>query len=541
MLIQGLLICMALSSCIKEEFNADHLDPTLQINPGVAVPIGWANYRMEEILLDTLNPDALVIGDDGFISLVYTQELNSLQASEIISIPDVEPQTISLDNPFGMEIDLNLLPGDTVFYDTLEFILPLSGTSGAEIDSILIRRGLMDISASSRYPGMIWSTRFLFPGVTDWQVYLNDDDEGQPVTASLENITMPLKNDASATNQLCLLVVFTIWSSDVTIGTGPVIDVSIGLRETEYSVIWGYLGQFDIDIGPQSFCVEYFDRLSGGTFHFKDPQMKIRFLNSFGMPIQISMTEFSAVSGGVQTPITGDSVPGPSNPRTLAYPGWGQEGESIADSLVWDRDNTNLFEALETSPDEISVEVNGSTNPEGYTPMNFMLDTSSLSVSTELLLPMDGYADILFIADTLDFVFGDFYDSPPEEILRLIFRLNYITQFPVDISTQMYFYNEGGLLLDSLFHDSGDPKRIVHGASDSDGNGITEPFEPEPVEVELSREQIDNISGCYYVIAQGKVKTTDSNEGKNVRFYSYYIFNTFISAIAELEMNSDDY
>ena len=77
MLIPGLLICMALSSCIKEEFNADHLDPTLQINPGVAVPIGWANYRMEEILLDTLNPDALVIGDDGFISLVYTQELNS--------------------------------------------------------------------------------------------------------------------------------------------------------------------------------------------------------------------------------------------------------------------------------------------------------------------------------------------------------------------------------------------------------------------------------------------------------------------------------
>ena len=66
--ILGLLLII--SSCIKEEFNADILDPSLQINPGVAAPIGWARYQLDEILTDSLNADELVIDENGFISFV---------------------------------------------------------------------------------------------------------------------------------------------------------------------------------------------------------------------------------------------------------------------------------------------------------------------------------------------------------------------------------------------------------------------------------------------------------------------------------------
>jgi hypothetical protein len=534
-MVGGMVALLAFSSCIKEEFDADRLDSTLQINPEVAVPIGWAHYKMHEILKDTLNPEVLVLDNDSFLYLVYTQDLNSLRASDMVSIPDEQAQTLSFDNPFGTSFNLGFLE-DTIFYDTIGFQLPLSGSSGAEIDSILVRWGIMDINLSSSYPALKWDAWIQIPGVPDWQVKL--DDYNPAVTDTLEQITLPLKNDITASNQLCFAVEFRLWrDSTIVIDPGPIINADIGLSEIDYSLIWGYLGEFDIDIGPQAFPVDFPDRFSGGTFYFSDPVMKIHFDNSFGIPIGISMTQFAAVSGGLETPITGPGVPGLSDPKILAYPGWGQEGLIVADSLLWDSDNTNLPEALNTSPDEINVEVDGSTNPDGYTPNNFILDTSSLSISSELLLPLEGTADIL-ITDTLDFIFGNFFGSPPEEILRLIFRMNYTTQFPVDISTQMYFYNAAGTLLDSLFHELDYPGRTVPGASETDDEGFAIPYSPEAVEVELSREQIDNISESYIMILEGRVKTTGS---EGVRFYANYIFNTLISAIAELEMNSDDY
>ncbi len=536
-------ILLAFSSCIKEEFNADQLDPSLQINPGVAAPIGWARWQLDEILTDSLNPDELYINSNGFMSLVYKQDLFSLQASEIINIRDISSIS-DIKSPFSTGFNLNALPGDTAFNYTIAIPLTISDSTGPEIDSIMVRFGQMAISVSPDYPDMRWDAKFRIPGIHDWQITLNDDNPSTIDT--LDRITLPLDNTPPSANKLSLMVILTIWPSDVIVYPGKILGISINISGIEYSAIYGYLGQFDIDVGPQSFPVNFFDRLSEGTFHFKDPKLKLEFQNSFGIPIQIDMSGFQATgSGGQIIPISGPGVPGPSNLRILAYPLLGQEGQSIADSIVLDVTNSNLFDVLETSPAEITVEVNGTTNPSGLTRENFLLDSSRLYVSTKLLLPMDGYADLLLIADTLDFVFGDFYESPPEEIKRLIFRLNFISQFPVNVSTQLYFMDEGYTMLDSLFHDVQDPRKIVKGAVDSDGDGVAEPFEPDPVDIELSREQIENISGSHHIIVKGRITTTGYEPPPpppaNVRFYSFYYFHAFISAIAELEINPDDY
>lgn len=532
-------LLMSLGSCIKEEFNSDVFDPTLQINPGVAVPIGWAKYRLDEILFDSINPGELVIGQDGFISFIYNQDLISVDASEIISIPDIMPDPISINTPIQIVLDSSM--GVIEYLDTIDIPIALNNTTGAEIDRIVIEFGLLNINVTSDVAGLMWIARFSIIGIPIQQITLGDLDLS--ATDTLESETIPL----NPSNVLRVSVILNLLpptdESTLIIDPGPLIDIVISLTEMDYSVIYGYLGSFAIDVGPRILPVNFYNGLEEGTFSFTEPSLKIEFLNSFGLPISIDLLDLQAIgSDGSTTQITGDSIPGPSNERIIAYPRPGQEGMSISDSILLTRDNTdNLFDILETSPVGISMEVNGSTNPAGENHDNFILDTSSLFISSVLILPMQGYADLLLISDTLDFVFGTFYDHPPEEIKQLIFRINFKHQFPVDVDLQLYFTDDSYMVLDSLFHDPADQRKIVEAAPDENGDGIADEFEPAPIEIPLSQEQIDNISESHHIIVKGRITTSgyDSQPLENVRFYSFYYFNAHIGAIAELEINSD--
>jgi hypothetical protein len=137
-------------------------------------------------------------------------------------------------------------------------------------------------------------------------------------------------------------------------------------------------------------------------------------------------------------------------------------------------------------------------------------------------------------------VFSEFFDNPAEEIKRLIFRMNFVHQFPVTVNMQVFFFNSAGDTLDVLFHDENDPKRIIQGTPEFEGD-VAVPFEPDPVEVVLTEQQIENISDCEYIIVEVKVNTSDNDGDPNVKFYSYYFFDAWLGVIAELELNSDDY
>ncbi|MFC2098489.1 hypothetical protein ACFLTA_05790 [Bacteroidota bacterium] len=534
-----LVILIISGSCIKEEFNPDAFDPTLQINPGVAAPIGWVRYQLDEMLTDSLAPDELLVDQNGFITLVYKQDLYSLQASDLLSINDFSAGPLSFRNNTGLPIDLNALPpGMPSFSDTLSYSMPITGTNGAEIDSIVFRDGDITVSAITPFTGMEWDAKISIIGVSSWGITL--DETNTSVTNPLDGVTVPFNNTPPASNEIGFAVQFTIIPSSGIINVGQnIITFNITIAGIEFSVIYGYLGQFQVDVGPQSFAVNFFEKLQGGTFHFHQPKLTLGFQNSFGLPLGISLSDFYATGkNGEITSITGPVIPTVSNPKILAYPHTIQEG-SIDDSLVLTPQNTNLFTILETSPTEVTVEVNGTTNPAGPPADNFIMDTSSLAISTELRLPMEGYADILLIADTLDFALGDLYDAP-DEIKQLIFRLNFDHSFPVDLSLQIIFTDENYMALDSLFHDANDLKRVVVGSDNFDANGKAQPVVSEPVEVVLTSEQIENITDSQYIIINGRVKTTGADSKQNVKFFADYYFRAFIGAIAELEINSDD-
>lgn len=537
---------MFLGSCIKEEFNPDVLDPTLQISPGVAAPIGWVRYQLDEMLTDSLVPDELIINpDDGFISFIYSQDLFSQSANEMIEIPSFVSLPPPITNSTGSPIDLGLIPVDSAitFQDTISCSIPLSGTNGAELDSIQFNTGTITVSAASSHPGMAWQAKIRLPGNATWQITLDDLNPSE--SDSIYGLTIPVDNRSPGSNEIRLITEFSLLPSSGIIGAGqPMVGFSVSFNSIEWAAIYGYLGQFQIDVGPQSFPVNFFNKLEGGTFHFHQPSLTLAFQNSFGLPLGISMSNFYATGkAGGTTLITGPGVPDAANPRVIGYPASIEAEVPVHDSMVLTPDSTNLFSILETSPTSVTVEVNGTTNPGGPPADNFIRDTDSLSLATKLVLPMEGYADILLIGDTLDFIFNEMYTNTPEEIKQLIFRMTFKHRFPTDVAIQLEFTDDAYLPLDSLFHDSADTRRLVEGSKNFDSDGVAEVIEPDPVEVALSDEQIENISECQYIIVTGRVVTTGAEDQppRNVKFYSFYYFYAHIGAIVELELNSNEF
>jgi hypothetical protein len=526
------VLILFLSSCVKEEFDADALDTSVQLSPGVAAPIGYVHYRLEELFGDSIIGDEFTFDADGFITLRYKEEIASLDASDLFTFSDIN-HTENILNNTGFPIILDSISGSLDIQDTIRIPFNIPTAPGAEVDSIIMRSMDLTYSSQSQINGLV-----SIYGPFGAGIQMN----GGSVSRQLTDLTIRMEHVPPNRNELVIIYLASITPSSGTIQPGEsIVDLNIQFSNIDYSVVYGYLGQFSIPVQSQSIPVDLYDPVLDGTFHFEDAQLKISSTNSFGIPLHLEMTNFQATGrDGQVTFITGDSVPSQTNPRIIKHPVMGQEGLSLEDSILLTTDNTNLFDVLETAPVQILFGATGTCNPAGTNHSNFLLDTSRLRIGAELRLPLYGYADFLLITDTLDFIFDDFYDHPPEEIKSLTFRLNFTNGLPVNVFMQVYFADENMVVLDSLFTDLQDPKRLVQGATDTDGDGKANPLHSDPVEVELDREKIGHISSTRYIFVYGRFSTTgyDLTPPVNVRFYTDYFFTAHLGAIAVLDVNS---
>ena len=539
-----LLIVAGFSSCIKEEFDPDKLDKSFQFSPDIAAPIGFVRYQMDE-LLDTAGSTQFSTDDNGFMTLVYRELLESGTAADLVKIQDFE-YTTGFNNDMGIPIDLSTIPVSFRFTDTVWIPVTIGIAGDARIDSVI--GASLDLTVD-------FSTQFNLDG----EVCVESQDivDPQGLTFSLcRDINDPtsvynlvdysLRLTDTPADRSLIEVVYTITlnpTSGIIQPGDPVIDFTVGLSGIDYDVIYGYFGQFNLDLPPVNIPLDLYNPIYQGSFYFEGAELRLIFSNSFGIPVEMTINEFGVIgSMGQLTPIAGGNLPAAGVPTVLGYPLPGEEGQTKIDSFILNSTNSNLFTVLETGPNELRLDVDGRVNPLG-TEYNFVVDSSEYSVLLELFLPLYGYAENLVVRDTLDFIFNDFYDRPPEEIKRLILRLNITNGFPLNMKIQSYFFDENDVLLDSLFHDLQDPSRNIPAATDSDGDGRVEPQKLDPIEVELTRQQIDNISSSRYMVIYFTLTTpgADQNPPEKVQFFMDYFFEAFIGAIGELEVNSTDY
>ena len=545
LLAPGIILILALfSSCIREEFNPEKLDTSFRFSPGVAAPIGYIRYQMDE-LLDSANTTQFSIDDDGFMNLVYRELLESGTASDLVKIQNFE-YTTGFENPLPIPYDLASIVDTFSFSDTLWIPVTIGIAGDARIDSVIGTSLDLTVDFATQFDlngkVCVESQELIDPQGKTFSLCREIDDP----TSVYNLVDYTLRLTDTPADRSLIEVVYTIKlaaSTGIIQPGDEIINFTVGLSEIEYDVIYGYFGQFSLDLPPVNIPMDLYNSIYQGSFYFEGAELRLIFSNSFGIPIEMTINEFGIIArNGQFTTITGGTLPAPGVPTVLGYPGLGEEGLTKVDSFILNTENSNLFTVLETGPSELRLDVDGRINPLG-TEYNFVVDSSEYEVLMELFLPLNGYADNLVVRDTIDFVFNDFYDSPPEEIKRLILRLNITNGFPLNVKVQAYFFDENDVLLDSLFQDPQDPASFIPAATDNNNDGRVEPIIVEPIEVKLSPQQIDNISSSNYMVVYYTLSTpgADQNPPENVQFYMDYFFEIIIGAIAELDVNSTDY
>ena len=147
-------------SCIKEEFHEDIFDVSLNLTPGLAIPIGYSHLEIEKYLQDSALSE-LHISEDGFLTLFYSSDVFNENMGNFLSFSPVSLNT-SLLNTTGMTIDLQ--GAGITFNINDSLLIPVSlDQTGVRIDSLHLLGGILQVDMTQT--GLNGTVTFTFPGV----------------------------------------------------------------------------------------------------------------------------------------------------------------------------------------------------------------------------------------------------------------------------------------------------------------------------------------------------------------------------------------
>ena len=451
----------SLTSCVKEVFNSSGFDASQKLTPGLAFPVGYSHLSIDKYLGDT-TLNEIHIDPDGFIRLFYSEHVISGTMSDLITLNDININR-TINNQSGSTI--NVLVGGTYdFTDSIKIPLTLGQTT-ADIERILIRSGNLQANITSA--GLNGSVIFHFPGVTSNGIPLTIT-RGLPnpgFSQSLTNYTVNPQQDLTGNNYIkCVLSVHLLFPAGPIPDGSPVFSISTSLSGLNYETIWAGFGSYGVTLPPFQFTTTVFDQITQGYFEFEDPELKFIFTNSIGVPLGLSFSRLDATDRNNNTfLLTGTGIPSTSNPKIINYPSLNQVGQSVSDSLVIGRANSNLSAFLSNRPSTINIDAAASLNPSGGSGLTFINHDSEYEVNASLELPLWGKAGFLVLLDTMTFDYLNTTLPVPEELERVIIRVNITNSFPVALYPQVYLLDENRMLLDSIF--TGNEK--VDGAIDT--------------------------------------------------------------------------
>ena len=528
-----ILLLISFYGCIKENFNSAKFDTSFNLTAGLAIPIGFSHLSAEKFLSDSALKGILRTGGDGFLSLYYSTVIDSGVLGNMLLINNTSINKSFL-NQTGFPIFLNIPGMQANLSDSI--LVPVSATqTNARIDSISLLSGTLQLNFTAvSITGII---TFQIPGLK-----LN----GIPFSATrnlpnavlnipLAGYTIIPQHDISGNNLLkCVITVNLLSPSGPVIPNATIVDIQTDLTGVNYKTIYGDFKGYSINFPSQSVKTPFFRQLSSGQISFADPKIKLFFANSVGVPFGMSFSRIDAIDKfNLHFPLTGSGVPLLANPKIIRYPSLIQAGQTIADSLVLDKTNSNLSGFIATNPDSITISASVTIAPVTPPSTSFISFNSKYKVSAAIELPLWGKADFVLRPDTIKFNYLSSGIPPPDQVEKLIVRTSITNSFPVSVYPQIYLMDGNFFLLDSLF--TGTEK--IAGAVDTNGDGKADPQKQDPIDVSLPRPRIDNLLKTKYLVIRGRIETTDF-PALDVKLYSTYYLDYNVGVIAQLKIKT---
>ena len=244
------------------------------------------------------------------------------------------------------------------------------------------------------------------------------------------------------------------------------IKIFYALKDIVPSYVEGYLGLSTFSFaGGQK--LDFFKSIKSGTLDLENPSLKITFGNSIGVDGEVRVNSIkgfntrtgqnitltaSALSGTVM-------IPGPRLPNV---------GQTLSFKMTLDKNNSNVRSFISMLPDSLYYDLTVEANKTGVPSLlnNFATNKSKISAVMDMEVPVHGMSDQLTLGTdlALDIAGANLTDKILDGTLHL-FVENY---YPFQATTQIYFMDLAGNILDSLFM-PGDNNVIAAGVVNQDG------------------------------------------------------------------------
>jgi hypothetical protein len=196
------------------------------------------------------------------------------------------------------------------------------------------------------------------------------------------------------------------------------------------------------------------------------------------------------------------------------------QGDSVTSIITMDASNSTINELINSTPKSIVsspvVVVNADST---ITNNNFILSSSNISVSTEITLPLEGYAGGWVMGDTIPFDFKvDELFSSQTDIDSAVIKFTTTNGWPIEVDFTLELLDSNFNLLSSI----ADGEMVLQSAT-LDANGrVVEDSEQKVTLLGCDESCVDNLNETKHVILLVTAGTSDYDNQQSVKIYSDY-------------------
>lgn len=493
-----LFAAFILASCLEEIDRIDKIeDPSFA--PSIDFPLVSSDFSMEEFLTEG-ESKARVIDQQGLLVLTYDDTVTTPPGDAFFSLPDQQSPVVSITGP---EVSFPS-PGASVTV-TKNLTFAFTPQNSEALDSVRIKAGQMLFQMNSTFPadislevniaslkiqGSVFQRTFTFTGAGD-----------QNPAVDLQNSSFDLTAGGTATNTVSLSITATITDTGQPINSTHRLDFSFGLDNLAFRGIFGDLGSSTFPLSADSLNVDIFNNaLTGGSISLLSPLIRLTMQNSFGIPLGFDIGNIAVSRGNTSIALSGAAASAPANPYRLNAPSTSQVGQTVTSVIDINANNSNLSDLISSFPQYLSYQFNIALNPAPVTSKNFVLDDSKLAVAVHLELPFHGMVSSLTVSKSFDFN-GLGIDNVEQSKVKV----KTSNESPLDALVQIYFVDNTGTVLDSLFAE----RSFLKGA-DVGPDGFTTNAKEVVKEVTVTQARIDRIEQAESLVMTAVMLTTNN-------------------------------
>jgi hypothetical protein len=501
-------------------------------NPNLAVPIGVADFGVYDILASKDSNDLVIINQvTGELALNYKGEIGSVNAQTILQLNN-HSQNYSLSpTDFGLSATPSFsstIPSS----NTTPINFPMNGSS--TLNTVNLESGALGIDINTSLKHNINLT-LTFPdiiigGSPATKIIQMNYGGSIPQLASsslnLANSTCDFTANGTASNTLRVIVDATINGTGQNIVGNENFDINFNLTNLVFENATGYFDQQTIVNSSDSILIKIFNNASTGVFNITNPKVKLSVENSFGIPVQMNITNLKSINSvtGTTVNISNSNL---NNILISAPTSMGNTSTTLIPEL--NRVNSSGITTLVSStPKYFNYTVNATTNPTGPA-LNFIEKNSKLVLKAELELPLEGNAYDFALQDTLPFKFSTDVDI----IESILFKIKSSNGFPINFETNLILLDSNDVVLFDLFNTN----REVLAAAPVDGSGRVTSRANKITDIKLSKSQIALLKNATKIIITGIAATTQPATTTTVKIFDDYKLSMKLGVQTVLKQN----